>query len=69
MISRRTVLALALTARFAHAHRRPAVWTGNDLPQARAGCRQRGARDNRFSFKIARKGTPVKIIDAPDVGG
>ena len=33
------------------------------------GGRQRGPRDNRFSFSISRNGTPVTIIDAPDFGG
>lgn len=33
------------------------------------GGRQRGPRDNRFSFTITRNGTPVAIADAPDFGG
>ncbi len=33
------------------------------------GGRQRGARDNRFSFAISRNGAPVAIKDAPDFGG
>lgn len=33
------------------------------------GGRQRGPRDNRFSFSVSRNGAPVKIIDAPDFGG
>jgi hypothetical protein len=33
------------------------------------GGRQRGPRDNRFSFAISRNGTPVAIKDAPDFGG
>lgn len=33
------------------------------------GGRQRGPRDNRFSFAVSRNGTPLKLIDAPDFGG
>lgn len=33
------------------------------------GGRQRGARDNRFEFRISRNGAPVAIKDAPDFGG
>lgn len=33
------------------------------------GGRQRGPRDNRFAFTVARNGTPVPIKDAPDFGG
>ncbi len=33
------------------------------------GGRQRGPRDNRFSFSVSRNGAPVTIIDAPDFGG
>ena len=33
------------------------------------GGRQRGPRDNRFTFTITRNGTPVAITDAPDFGG
>jgi hypothetical protein len=33
------------------------------------GGRQRGARDNRFVFAIARNGKPLAIKDAPDFGG
>lgn len=33
------------------------------------GGRQRGPRDNRFGFVIARNGKPVTIKDAPDFGG
>jgi hypothetical protein len=33
------------------------------------GGRQRGARDNRFSFTVSRNGKPVAIKDAPDFGG
>jgi hypothetical protein len=33
------------------------------------GGRQRGARDNRFSFAISRDGKPLAIKDAPDFGG
>lgn len=33
------------------------------------GGRQRGPRDNRFSFAVSRNGTPVAIVDAPDFGG
>ena len=33
------------------------------------GGRQRGPRDNRFSFSVSRNGTPVKIIEAHDFGG
>ena len=33
------------------------------------GGRQRGPRDNRFSFSVSRNGAPVKIIEAHDFGG
>jgi hypothetical protein len=33
------------------------------------GGRQRGPRDNRFSFSVSRNGTPVKLIEAHDFGG
>lgn len=33
------------------------------------GGRQRGPRDNRFSFTVSRNGKPVPIKDAPDFGG
>jgi hypothetical protein len=33
------------------------------------GGRQRGPRDNRFSFTVTRDGKPVAITDAPDFGG
>ena len=33
------------------------------------GGRQRGPRDNRFSFSVSRNGTPVKILEAHDFGG
>lgn len=33
------------------------------------GGRQRGPRDNRFTFAITRNGQPVAIKDAPDFGG
>jgi hypothetical protein len=33
------------------------------------GGRQRGPRDNRFGFTIAKNGKPVAIKDAPDFGG
>ncbi|MBL9014147.1 MAG: hypothetical protein JNL83_08215 [Myxococcales bacterium] len=33
------------------------------------GGRQRGPRDNRFSFSVSRNGTPVKLLEAHDFGG
>ena len=33
------------------------------------GGRQRGPRDNRFSFSVSRNGTPLKISEAHDFGG
>ncbi len=33
------------------------------------GGRQRGPRDNRFSFAVSRNGAPVAVKDAPDFGG
>ncbi|HEY1551171.1 MAG TPA: hypothetical protein VGG28_25250 [Kofleriaceae bacterium] len=33
------------------------------------GGRQRGPRDNRFTFTVARDGVALHVIDAPDFGG
>ncbi|MCL4225764.1 MAG: hypothetical protein KJZ91_14990 [Myxococcales bacterium] len=33
------------------------------------GGRQRGPRDNRFAFEVARDGVALPVVDAPDFGG
>ena len=42
---------------------------GVDPVAMTVGGRQRGARDNRFSFAVARAGRALPVIDAPDFGG